>query len=146
AQPLSNPAGGRDRECPSGDSHTRQRAERTIPGVIEITRQPLGRCAPPDEPSGPPRDEAMMGLEDFMRPRFPLDGIPAADLAQAFSVLVAVPDVGEARVVRLEARHDDHLLVETGFQAETRAGSGKYILLRRTGAGWAVVEVSRWRS
>jgi hypothetical protein len=88
----------------------------------------------------------MMGMEEFRRPRLPLEGIPAADLVEALAVLAAAPGVGEARVLQLEARHDDHLLVETGFQSGVRAGSGRYILMRRTDAGWAVVEVSRWRS
>ena len=87
-----------------------------------------------------------MGLGNFMGRQYPLDGLSVEDLTAALALVAASPDVGEVRVLRIEAGHDGHLLVQTGFQAGPRAGSGRYFLLRRTETGWAIVEVSRWKS
>lgn len=90
---------------------------------------------------------ARMGIGDFTgRWRYPIDGVSVEDLSAALAAVAASPDVGEARVLRIEAGHDGHLLVQTGFQAGPRAGSGSYILLRRNETGWAIIEVSRWKS
>ena len=70
---------------------------------------------------------ATMDMVDFMRPKYPIEGIPVDDLAAALSVMKASPDVGDVRVLRIEAMHDGHLLVQTGFQAAIRAGSGKSV-------------------
>ena len=74
-----------------------------------------------------------MGLADYDRPRYPLEGFPVDELAAALVAMVASPEVGQVRVLRVEARGDGHLLVQTGFQAGIRAGAGKYVLLRRHG-------------
>jgi hypothetical protein len=87
-----------------------------------------------------------MGIADFVRHRYPIDGLAIDDLTDALAVLANSPDIGAPRILRIEALHDGQLLVESGFQAAVRAGSGKSILMRRTEAGWAVVEVGRWKS
>ena len=87
-----------------------------------------------------------MGLEDFMRPQFPLVGLPIADLTAALAHLELDPEVDVTRILKGEARHDGHLLVQTGVQSGSRAGAGKCILLRRTDHGWTVMEVGSWRS
>lgn len=88
----------------------------------------------------------MTTREEFMRPRYPLNGVSIDDVAAALAVVAASPDIGQARILQIEAVRDDHLLVRTGFLAGIRAGGGRCVLLRRTETSWTVVEVSRWKS
>jgi len=87
-----------------------------------------------------------MGVTEFMRPKFPIVGISTADIVTALAVVDSSPEVTEKRVLMVEVRQDGHLLVQTGMQSKTLAGSGKMILLRHTDTGWEIVEVTTWRS
>jgi hypothetical protein len=80
-------------------------------------------------------------FEAYHRPQYPLAGLPVAELAAALAALPA-----DARVLRLDTRHDGWLFVETGRLSGTRAGSGQQFLLRRTRDGWVVAEVGSWRA
>jgi hypothetical protein len=87
-----------------------------------------------------------MSLADLEKPRYPLEGVPIDDLATALSALAATPELGQAKVLRIEARQDGHLVVQTGFMGAPRAGGGKYLFLRRSETGWVVAEISPWKS
>lgn len=81
-----------------------------------------------------------------MKRKYPIDSVSVEDLTAALAVVVASDDVGEVRILRIEAGHKGHLSVETGFIAGPLAGSGRSIVLRRTESSWEIVEDSRWIS
>lgn len=87
-----------------------------------------------------------MDLSEHDSRRYLLEGVSVEELAAALAVMAASPEVGQARVLRVEDRGDGRLLVQTGFLAGIRAGAGKSVLLRRAAAGWSVAEVSRWKA
>jgi hypothetical protein len=87
-----------------------------------------------------------MGLKDFLRPRFPLVGVGISDLVAALTLLASANEVGKKQILKVEARQDGHLLIQTGKLLGQRAGCGQEVLLRQSPNGWQIVEVGHWRA
>lgn len=89
-----------------------------------------------------------MNLNEYARREYPILGVPVSELVAALAVVEAAAPAhyGETRVLQLDTRREGYLHIQTGSLTGMRAGGGKDVLLKRTDAGWEVIEVSTWRA
>ena len=78
--------------------------------------------------------------------KFPGGGLPLADLVDALSAFDADERVVDKRILSISFRGRGGLEITTGEIHDGEAGRGDELLLRRSAAGWKVVEHLKWVS